>query len=338
MKRVILLASVGVWLAGCGTPVIVVPTCSAATCDGCCDSTDKCRLGTGVDACGAAGLACDVCVANQVCLTARCAAPPQDSGTPDSGTPDSGTPDAGPTDAGASDAGNADAGRVDAGSLCAATPVTCSDQAIQSLDLKNTVNAAAITTLFEDGGFRSTIDATAGGFTPTLGFVYGRFTDTGLDKVSITDEASLNSLDWDIAFRRFVIRINSGSSGPSCVKASVTSAGTIYDTLLGTPGAGAFVSDDFEGPPPTCMFKDDNSGLTTSPSTALANINASFYAYNNCVGMSGRVFVVRTRAGRHVKLLVTHYYPTDAAQMTCNSGTNPNVAGGTIRVRWSFLD
>ena len=335
MKRLLFLASVafvaGFAVSGCGTPV-VMPACSPASCDGCCDATDKCRVGTQDAACGTAGMACNVCVVSQSCFSNRCVFRP----VPDSGV-DGGT-DAG-TDAGmdaGTDAGT-DAG-VDAGGLCPLTPVTCSDQAILSLDLKSTVNAAAIVNVAEDAGYRTTIDATAGGFMPTMGFVYAKFTATGLTKVSISDEASLSSADWDIAFRRFVIRLNAGSSGPSCVKAAVTGPGTDYDSLRMTPMGGTYVADNFEGPPPSCTFKDDNSGLTTSPSTALANQFSSFYAYNNCVGMTGRVFVLSTREGRHVKLVVTNYYPSDVAQQTCNGGTNPNVAGGTIRVRWSFLD
>ena len=311
------------WFSACGTPV-VPPACSPTNCDGCCDGADKCRLGTQEASCGSAGRACDICVVGQVCQATRCVFAATDAGS-----------DAG-MDAGM-DAGVPDAG-IDAGNLCALTAVTCSDQAILALDLKNVPSVATITNLTEDAGFKTTIDATAGGLTPMTSFNYGKFTDTGLQKVSVSDEASFSSPDWDIAFRRFVIRLNSGSSGPSCVKAAVTPAGTSYETLLATPDAGTYVADDFEGPPPTCMFRDDNSGLNTTPSTALANSAASFYAYNNCVGMSGRVFVVRTRVGRHVKLVVTHYYPTDAAQMTCNAGTNPMTAGATIRIRWSFLD
>jgi hypothetical protein len=324
MKHLLLVLPVVFVLGACGTPVPPV-TCSAANCEGCCDSADKCRVGNQEAACGTAGLACNVCVTGQLCQSSLCVF---SNPGPDAGT------DAG-TDGGA-DAGTD--GGTDAGSLCPATAVTCSDQAIQSLDLKNTVNAAAIVNVGEDAGFRTTIDATAGGFTPTMSYVYGTFTNNGMLKVSISDEASLSSLDWDIGFRRFVIRLNSGSSGPSCVKAAATASGTVYDTLLSAPPGGNYVSDDFEGAPPTCTFKDDGSGLTTSPSTALANTAASFYAYNNCVAMTGRVFVVRTRQGRHVRLVVTNYYPTDAAQMTCNSGTSPGVAGATIRVRWSFLD
>lgn len=335
MKRLLLLATLGL---SCGTTA-PPPACGPKTCDGCCDSTDKCRTGGLTDACGLLGVACDVCVTGQVCAAGRCGAPqPIPDGGTDAG-PDSGTPDAGTPDAGTPDAGTPDAGPADAGNLCPPKPVTCSDFAIASLDLKKTVNTAGtIVTVAEDGGFRTTIDATAGGFTPTMSFVYGKFSATGLDKVLITDEVSLDSMDWDIAFRRFVIRLNSGSSGPSCVKSAATAAGTSYDTLASVPGSPPYVVDDFEGAPPTCMFKDDGSGLTTSPSTALANANASFYSYVNCVAMTGRVFVVQTREGRHVKLVVTNYYPTDAAQNTCNMGTNPGVAGATIRVRWSYLD
>jgi hypothetical protein len=327
MKHSVLVLALA--LTACGTPVPPLPACSAATCQGCCDSTDKCRVGTETDACGAAGLACNVCVAGQQCQATVCAFPLVIDAGFDGGAGDAGM-----------DAG-IDAG-VDAGTLCPSTPITCSDQAIQNLDLKNVPNDALITNANEDAGFKSTIDATAGvppgGITPVKGFVYGKFTDTGLVKVSLSDEAALSSLDWDIAFRRFVIRVNSGSSGPSCVKAVATAPGTPYETLLTVPQGGTYVADDFNGPPPNCMFKEDGSGLATSPSTALANPSASFYNYNTCVAMTNRVFLVRTRAGRHVKLVVTNYYPADAAQLTCNGGTSPMTAGATIKVRWSFLD
>ena len=336
MKPLILFASVGfaagLFAFSCGTAAPLA--CSPSNCDGCCDSADTCKTGLLQASCGKGGSACNTCVAGQLCAAAVCVFAPVDGGT------DAGPADAGPADAGQADAGTADAGLdagTDAGAPCAPRPITCSDQAIQSLDLKNTVNLAAITNTSEDAGFRITVDATAGGFAPTMSFVYGKFTPTGLQKVSLSDEAALVSVDWDIAFRRFVIRLNGGSSGPSCVSALATAVGTSYDTATSAPSKPTVV-DDFQGPPPGCTFKDDNSGLNTSPSTALGNAAASFYAYNNCVGMTGRVFVIRTREGRNVKLVVTNYYPSDAAQMTCNSGTSPGVAGGTIKARWSFLD
>ena len=199
---------------------------------------------------------------------------------------------------------------TDAGTpRCASTPVTCSDQISADLDLKATANVATLTNAAEGTGFKSTVDTRAGGVPPSLSYVYAVFTETGLQAVNLSDEAALSSLAWDIAFRRFVIRLNGGSSGPSCVDAAKTSAA--YDPLIAPPAGLSYVVDDFVGPPggagdAGCAFKDDGSGLTSSPSTALA----SFYRYNNCVAMSGQVFVVRTRLGRDVKLTVTSYYDT----------------------------
>ena len=312
MKQLFILIwlALGVAAFGCGKAAST-PTCTETSCEGCCDAQGVCRKGDVGAACGSKGLSCDVCSATQVCSASRCTF-------------------AVVTDAGVD-------GGTDAGALCGPTPVSCSDQVSQGLDLKTTVNAAAILTTTEDGGFKSTIDATAGstGFNaPTESYVYAKFTSTGLQKVGLSDEAALLSVDWDIAFRRFVIRLNGGSSGPSCVAAAATASGTVYETLAAAPSGATFTFDDFLGPPPTCTFKDDGSGLGTSPSTALAG----YYQYVSCVKMSQRVFVVRTRAGRNVKLLVTGYYATEAAQANCNSGASPGAPGGTVRVRWSFLD
>ena len=328
MRRFLLLASVG-FLGGliasaCGNHP-PKPSCNTTSCEGCCDDQDVCRKGDQGPSCGSGGFACNVCSGGQVCVATICTFV---------------TVDAGGNDAGA------DAGTDGGAPRCGSTAVSCSDQVSADLDLKTTVNAAAITNAADGVGYKSTIDSRGGGLTPSMSYVYAKFTDTGLVKVDLSDEAALLSLGWDIAFRRFVIRLNGGSSGPSCVDAAKTTAGTSFDALTAPPGGLGYAVDDFVGPPaPTdagaadagsgCLFKDDGSGLPTSPSTALAG----FYAYAGCVSMSSRVFIVRTRLGRDVKLLVTSYYDTEANQTLCNAGTPSGGAfGGTVRVRWSFLD
>ena len=100
--------------------------------------------------------------------------------------------------------------------------VPCSDQVILGMNLQADPAPGLIANVADGEGWYSLVDATAGGaFNPNPhSFVYGKFTDTGLVKVDISDEASLDSMDWDIAFRRYVVRINSGNSGPSCVTAA----------------------------------------------------------------------------------------------------------------------
>src|SRR5262245_16087908 len=99
---------------------------------------------------------------------------------------------------------------------CMPGTVACSDQVILEPNLQKDITKGLITDMADGTGWISAVDATAGGaFAPTPeSYTYAKFTDQGLTKVMISDEMALDSVDWDIAFRRYVIRINSGNSGP----------------------------------------------------------------------------------------------------------------------------
>jgi hypothetical protein len=299
-------------------------TCGPTTCEGCCDATGTCRTGDQPDGCGSGGNRCTVCSDGQVC-TAKACVMPVGGGAGDAGT-----------GGGAGDAGAGTGGGAGGGGSCMAASVACSDAAIIALDLKVPVSPDGVTSNAPDGtGWQSTVDARAGGLTPTQSFVYAKFTPTGLVKVNVGDEAALDSMDWDIAFRRFVIRLNGGDSGPSCVAAAVTPPGTTYDSITSVPSGLTYQVDNFLDRPPACAFIDDGSGLSTSPNTALAG----YYHYTTCVSMTGRVFIIQTRDGRHLKLEVLTYYATISGQTACNTtGSSNGVPGGTIRLRWQYLD
>ena len=298
--------------ASCGTPA----QCSPQSCPTGCCSAGVCVSGGENAACGTAGNACIDCSAQvQVCGNGTCVAFGAGGGAATGG-------------------GSATGGGGGTGP-CAATPLECSDQAIQQLDLKMTIAAGAINTAADGTGFKSTVNATGGGFPPTDSYVYARFTPTGLEKLQLTDLNALDSMDWDVAFRRYVIRINSGDSGPSCVAAQVLPMGTAYDAVTSVPAGYLPEGDDFLTRAPACAFVDDGSGLGSSPRT----YTSTFYQYTGCVSMTGRVYVLQTRAGRHVKLTVTTYYATESAQATCESTSSSGGApGGTVRLRWQFLD
>lgn len=315
MKRLatvlVLVGAAAIGHTACGTTA--PPACNPNTCEGCCDAQGRCRTGDVEAACGLGGVNCNVCSEIQACQSRICVIVPQDAGT----------------DAGAADAGE-DAGTP----ICGRTTVACSDQAILQLDLKTTLAPGLITNTVEADGFKSIVDATAGGSPATEGYVHAKFTSTGLQKVALADQTALDSLDWDIAFRRFVIRLNGGDSGPSCTAAAALPAGTAYASITSVPSISVWPVDDFLTAAPSCTFVDDGSGLPSSPATALA----SYYGYTNCVTMTGRVYLVQTRLGRRLKLEVTGYYQTEQAQVTCNGGASPGVPGGTIRLRWAFLE
>lgn len=210
-------------------------------------------------------------------------------------------------------------------------PIPCEDTVVQQMDLKNNKAPGLITEVADGNGFVSTIDATAGGFMYTDSYVYAKFTDKGLQKVELSDEESIGSMDWDLAFRRFVIRINSGNSGPSCVSAARLKTDVVYEDLMAAPADANFIPDEYFSA--TCEVIPDGSGLG-SPATVLSG----FWTYASCVQMTGNVYVIQKADGQRVKLEVTDYYePT--AQETCNmTGSVPmGTPGAKIRMRWALL-
>jgi hypothetical protein len=214
--------------------------------------------------------------------------------------------------------------------------VPCTDESVSALVLFDKVSKAQVKDELHEGDtFESVIDATAGGMTPTQSFVYARFTEEGLKRVDVSDEQAFRSLDWDIAFRRYVIRLNSGVSGPGDVSAARTQPDTDFDGLSDQPDNLDFRKEEYFTE--SCDFVNDSSGLPGGPGTALA----SFWSYPGCVSMTHYVYVLEVTQPkkRHVKLEVQAYYSL-AAQRTCDtSGRVSQPSGaGNLRVRWAFID
>jgi hypothetical protein len=219
--------------------------------------------------------------------------------------------------------------------MCEAGPVPCEDEVFLNMNLQAEPAPGEITNMAEGAGWISLIDATAGGpfATDPDSYTYGKFRDAGLEKVAISDEQSLGSSDWDIAFRRYVVRINSGYSGPSCVTAARIPGMGDYDGTTVVPGGLTYREDDYFTE--SCTIIPDGSGLPNSPATALS----SYWTYPGCVAMTGNVFVIALADGRQLKLQVTHFY-NEAAQEECDTtGMVPMMGNdsGNFRVRWAFL-
>jgi hypothetical protein len=236
-----------------------------------------------------------------------------------------------------------DSGPTDAGStMCSAVAPTCVDDQISMLDLFTTVNMATITEEGTAPAFLTHVDATAGGLTPSQSYVYVRFTPTGLQRVDISDQDAFASTNWDIAIRRFVIRLNSGVSGPSCVQAARTTTGTTFDGLTTVPANLAYNSENYMTPATTgttCTLITDGSA-EAGPATVLS----SWFVYDQslmCLETSQNiVYVLALASGRHVKVQVAGYYEPISHQTLCNAmQTIPMPYGsGNIRLRWAFLD
>lgn len=216
------------------------------------------------------------------------------------------------------------------------TEVGCTDEIILGMNLQSKPTNGAITNEADGAGFTSHIDATAGGaFAPTPdSYTYGKFTADGLTKVAIDDEASLTSMDWDIAFRRYVVRINSGDSGPSCVQAAPVPGAPKYEDVAAVPDDPSYRPDDYFTD--SCEIIPDGSGLRNSPATALSG----YWTYPGCVSMTAQVFVVALADGHHVKLVVDDYYKPSAQEQCNTSGSVPmsGAESANFIMRWAFLD
>jgi HmuY protein len=213
------------------------------------------------------------------------------------------------------------------------TAVSCQDQSIQKLALRQVVSTGVINEEGARPGEKTYLDGRGGGLMTPESYLYVRFTPQGLVKVDVHDEAALTSMDWDIAFRRFIIRLNAGVSGPSCVVGARTVAGTTFDALTAVPANLSWRTEEyFTGA--TCEFVADPSGIG-GPNAALT----SYWSYQSCVQMTGNVYVLHLRDGRFVKFEVLSYYDP-AQQQVCNmTGAVPSPSGAAnFRVRWAYLD
>ncbi len=229
-------------------------------------------------------------------------------------------------------------GRSSAPLCTEAAEVACTDQAESTLSLNpdGAVAPDAIVNTSVAGVFTSTIDATAGGAraTPPGAYVYARFTDEGLEQVALSDDEALGSMDWDIAFQRFRIRLNSGDSGPSCTAAAMLPDGEDFVAVRELDESLSFATESFYDDSCAVAGEPGFGGVVT-PSFVLDD----YYEYTSCVSMTGRLFGVQLANGRQVKLTVNRYYEP-SAQEGCDSGVESfaPVGSANLELTWAFLN
>ncbi len=208
--------------------------------------------------------------------------------------------------------------------------VPCEDAMILDLGLvSGVVSQGAVENTADGDDWVSSIDATAGGIVdaPNNPWLYLRFTDDGLEAVAIDDLQALESEDWDIAAKRFGLRLNSGSSGPSCVTVATMDAD--YADVSDVPDSATFQGEAFyDG---ACTLIDDGSGAGGA-NYALT----PWWFYPGCVGVTYTPFVLERSDGRHVKFMVESYYAEGQAE--CNASGAMGTGSANFVWRWAFLD
>ncbi len=214
-----------------------------------------------------------------------------------------------------------------------ATTPACVDEMILDLSMHDdkTSDGEVVTTT--DGtDFVTEIDASGGGYNTyeNQAWVYIKFGPTGATRVDIDDETSLESMDWDLSLRRFILRMNGGDSGPSCVGAAVLGQGYTYEDLTEVPDGISYQTDDYYTD--DCTIVNDSSGLENSPQVVLG----PWWDYPGCVATTGQPFLMQLADGSVIKLRVDAYYGGDG-QDQCNSTGSTTEAGGFFKLRWAFM-
>jgi hypothetical protein len=209
--------------------------------------------------------------------------------------------------------------------------VTCEDAIISDLSLHDDkISEGAVTNEVDGADFVTSVDATAGGFDVATQnpWVYIKFTEEGAVKVEIDDETALESMDWDLAARRFILRLNGGVSGPSCVGA-VPFLEQTYEELTEIPEGLTYTLDDFYTN--DCTIINDSSGLPDSPQVALS----PWWSYSACVATTKIPFLIQLADGHIVKFRVDQYY--GEGQVDCNQSDVAGTDSANFQFRWTFL-
>jgi HmuY protein len=153
--------------------------------------------------------------------------------------------------------------------------------------------------------FTTTVDASAGGSSGQgeQPFVYLDLDAAeGAVRVDIDDVAALESEEWDIALKRFVIRSNSGDSGPADAEVATLQAEEL--TFDNDVPSDRFADDDWSSA--DCALEADATG---GPRTRFSN----WYRVQ-----AGRfepqpvVHLVRLASGRYAEIDVLTYYGDEA--------------------------
>jgi hypothetical protein len=165
--------------------------------------------------------------------------------------------------------------------------------------------------------FVTTVDASAGGMAGQTEqpFVYLDLDGAdGAEKLELDDSAALASSDWDIALKRFVIRANSGDSGPADVEvASVTAQDLTFDDEVPSD---RLADEDWTNA--SCELVRDSTG---GPRTRFSNW---YRVRSGTFEVEPVVHIVRLGGARYAEIDVITYYGDE---------TDPEKSG-VYQLRW----
>ncbi len=128
------------------------------------------------------------------------------------------------------------------------------------------------------------------------------------DFVDLTEEEAATSLEWDIAFQRYYIRTNSGTSGKG-QGGALDMAKDSFDDVPNVPTSG-YTEDELISMMTTMGSFEDKSGSPAfkcegQPTWVWYNYTESIWSYNK------HVFAIQTADGEHWAKIIMKNYKSD---------------------------
>ena len=194
------------------------------------------------------------------------------------------------------------------------TPSGCSAALKQSLSLVDEVSTARVSIVSEDTDERTLfVDASVGGLNGQDSHPWVYIALATGEAVAVTDLEALSSTAWDLAFKRSVVRTNSGDSGPGMGGAIRIALpwDTVTRTTLGTKAL------------PTEAWFDADCMLALDSAQNLVTTFSGWSEYdetNHVLSAADVVFITAGADGSLYKVAILDYYGTP-------TGAHGTVAG-----------
>jgi hypothetical protein len=180
-------------------------------------------------------------------------------------------------------------------------PSACSGALRQALGLVDEVSTATVAPLSSGDDLVLFVDASAGGLGGQDAYPWVYVSFATAEAVALTDLGALESTAWDLAFKRFVIRTNSGDSGPG--EGGALRIGLPWDSVdESTLGDRALSSESWFDA--ECNLTTDDQGELVTTFTGWSEYDQA----SHVLAPADAVYLTRGGDGKLYKVAILDYY------------------------------
>ena len=191
---------------------------------------------------------------------------------------------------------------------------SCSAARAQQFGALETVSAGKVQLIEDRAGVKTLyVDATAGGQNGTTTHPWVFVSLSSATKVEVNDLTSLESVDWDLAFKRALVYGNGGEGGPGDSASAFVAKD--FASVTSADAAGVeFLSEEFFDE--ECNPIVDLTGAASTSFSTWYNYDAETHVLSPVNG----TWLVRGATGKLFKLRFKSYYATPSGGMGSAAG------------------